>query len=67
MRVTREKLLTEARYIRQTLGDLPEEEIILALREVLKYYAAHFGHDDLEKLLKESKDDSFCSEDGLKV
>ena len=67
MRVTREKLLIEAKYIRQTLGDLPEEEIILALREVLKYYAGHFGQDDLEKLLKESKGDSLCSEDGLKV
>lgn len=59
-------MLIEARYIRQTLGDLPEEDIILALREVLKYYEAHFGHDNLEKLLKESKDDPLSSEDGLK-
>jgi|GEM_PF-6364724 len=51
----RENLIAEARQIRENLNDLPERDVNVVIREVLSCYAPFFASEDLEGILKESR------------
>ena len=55
MNVNRQKLLNEARDIRDTLKDLSDHEINVAVLEVLKCHAPFISSTDLDHILIESR------------